>query len=63
MDKSHEINKIPFYELLTDEQKKEVLDHSKIKAFGKECRIAERLRIETLRSYYLQEVGFLGQTF
>ena len=40
MDKSHEINKIPFYELLTDEQKKEVLDHSKIKAFGKECRIA-----------------------
>ncbi len=36
MDKSCAINQIPFYELLTDEQKKEVFDHSKIKEFGKD---------------------------
>ena len=35
MDKSYAVKQIPFYELLTDEQKKEAFNHSKIKKYGK----------------------------
>lgn len=35
MDKSYAVKQIPFYELLTDEQKKEAFNHSKIKEYGK----------------------------
>lgn len=34
MDKSYAVKQIPFYELLTDEQKKEAFNHSKIKEYG-----------------------------
>lgn len=35
MDKSYAVKQIPFYELLTDKQKKKVFNHSKIKEYGK----------------------------
>ncbi len=35
MDKSYAVKQIPFYELLTDEQRKEVFNRSKIKEYGK----------------------------